>query len=97
MEREMGFLRFISDTRNWLSFLGRLRTIEPPRRPYAELIEDFTDYMVRERGLSQHTIRIRCWHLAQFLERFWEQHRVLNEVTIADIDAVIARKGDQDG
>jgi integrase/recombinase XerD len=92
-----GKLRFISDARQWLSFLGRLRTIEPPRRPYAELIEGFTDYMVRERGLSQHTIRIRCWHLAQFLERFWEQHRVLNEVTIADIDAAIARKGDRDG
>src|SRR5258708_29620261 len=54
-------------------------------------------YMVRERGLSQHTIRIRCWHLTQFLERFWEQHQALNEVTIADIDAAIARKGDRDG
>ena len=45
-----GKLRFISDARQWLSFLGRLRTIEPPRRPYTELIEGFTDYMVRERG-----------------------------------------------
>jgi site-specific recombinase XerD len=92
-----GKLRFISDARQWLSFLGRLRTIEPPRRPYTELIDGFTEYMVRERGLSQHTIRIRCWYLAQFLERFWEQHQVLNEVTIADIDAAIARKGDRDG
>ena len=92
-----GKLRFISDARQWLSFLGRLRTIEPQRRPYTELIEGFTDYMVRERGLSQHTIRIRCWHLTQFLERFWEQHQALNEVTIADIDAAIARKGDRDG
>jgi integrase/recombinase XerD len=91
-----GKLRFISDARQWLCFLGRLRTIEPPRRPYTELIGGFTDYMVRERGLSQHTIRIRCWHLTQFLERFWEQHQALNEVTIADIDAAIARKGDRD-
>ena len=93
-----GKLRFISDARQWLCFLGRLQTTEPPRRPYAELINGFTDYMVRERGLSQYTIRIRCWHLVQFLDRFWEQqHQALNEVTIADIDAAIARKGDQDG
>jgi site-specific recombinase XerD len=92
-----GKLRFISDARQWLCFLGRLRTIERPRRPYTELIEGFTDYMVRERGLSRHTIRIRCWHLTQFLERFWEQHQALNEVTIAHIDAAIARKGDRDG
>jgi integrase/recombinase XerD len=93
-----GKLRFISDARQWLCFLGRLQTTEPPRRPYAELINGFTDYMVRERGLSQHTIRIRCWHLVQFLDRFWEQqHQALNEVTIADIDAAIARKGDRDG
>jgi integrase/recombinase XerD len=89
--------RFISDARQWLSFLGRLRTTAVPRRPYTELIEGFRDYMVREKGLSQHTIRTRCWHLAQFLDRFWEQHQSLNEVTIADIDAALARKGDQDG
>jgi integrase/recombinase XerD len=53
--------------------------------------------MVRERGLSRHTIRIRCWQLEQFLARFWEQHRPFSEVCIADIDAAIARNGDQDG
>ena len=53
--------------------------------------------MLREKGLSQHTVRIRCWHVAQFLHRFWERHRSFDEVTIADIDAAVARKGDQDG
>ena len=67
------------------------------RRPYADLIEGFTDHMLREKGLSQHTVRIRCWHVEQFLHRFWEQHRSFDEVTIADIDAAVARKGDQDG
>jgi site-specific recombinase XerD len=90
-------LRFISDGRQWLSFLGRLHAQGTTRRPYAHLIEGFADCMVRERGLSQHTIRIRCWHVEQFLERFWKQHQSLNEVTIADIDAAIARKGKQDG
>jgi site-specific recombinase XerD len=89
--------RFISDARQWLSFLGRLRMIEAPRSPYADLIEGFTDHMIREKGLSQHTIRIRCWHVEQFLRRFWERHRSFDEVTIADIDGAVARKGDQDG
>jgi integrase/recombinase XerD len=90
-------LRFISEARQWLSFLGRLHPIEAPRRPYADLIEGFTDHMIREKGLSQHTVRIRCWYVEQFLNRFWERHRSFDEVTIADIDAAVARKGDEDG
>ena len=90
-------LRFISEARQWLSFLGRLRPIETPRRPYANLIEEFTDYMLREKGLSQHTVRIHCWHVEQFLCRYWEGHRSFGEVTITDIDAAVARKGTQDG
>ena len=90
-------LRSISETRQWLSFLGRLRPLEIPRCPYANLIEEFADYMLREKGLSQHTVRIRCWHVEQFLRRFWEGHRSFDEVTITDIDAAVARKGAQDG
>jgi len=91
-----GRMRFISNAKQWLGFLGRLRLAEVPRRPYAHLIEEYADYMVRERGLSPYTIRIHCWHLEQFLARFWEQHRCFREISIADIDAAIARKGDQD-
>jgi integrase/recombinase XerD len=90
-------MRFISEAKQWLSFLGRLLPDEIPRRPHSHLIEGFTDQMLREKGLSQHTVRIRCWHVEQFLQRFWERHRSLDEVTIADIDAAVARKGDQDG
>jgi integrase/recombinase XerD len=90
-------LRFISEARQWLGFLGRLRPIEAPHRPYVNLIEEFTDHMLREKGLSPHTVRIRCWHVEQFLQRFWEKHRSFDEVTIADIDAAVARKGEQDG
>jgi integrase/recombinase XerD len=90
-------LRFISEATQWLSFLGRLRPIEAPRRPYADLIERFTVHMIREKGLSQYTVRIRRWYLEQFLNRFWEHHRSFDEVTIADIDAAVARKGNEDG
>jgi len=89
-------MRFISDAKQWLSFLGRLHQVEVPRRPYAHLIEEFADHMVQERGLSRDTIRSRRWYLDQFLSRFWQEHRPFNEICIADIDAAIARKGDQD-
>lgn len=89
--------RLISEGKKWLSFLGRLRRTEGPRRPYAHLIEEFADHMLREKGLSQHTVRIRCWHVRQFLHRFWERHQSFEEVSIADIDTAVARKGDQDG
>lgn len=89
--------RLISEGKKWLSFLGCLRTIEGPRRPYAHLVEEFANHMLREKGLSQYTVRIRCWHVTQFLNRFWERHQSFEEVTIADIDAAVARKGDQDG
>lgn len=89
--------RFVSEARQWLSFLGRLRTVEAPRRPYAHLIDGFTDHMIREKGLSPHTVRIRCWYVKQFLHRLCEQHQTFEEVTIADLDAAVARKGDQDG
>jgi site-specific recombinase XerD len=90
-------MRFISEAKKWLHFLGRLRMPEVQRHPYTHMIEEYIDHMARERGLAQDTIRIRCWHLEQFLNRFWKQHRPFNQITIADIDAAIARKGNQDG
>ena len=92
-----GRMRFISDAKQWLSFLGRLRWPEVPRRPYTHLIDDYADYVLCERGLSPYTVRTHCWYLEQFLGRFWQEHRSFREISIADIDAAIARKGDQDG
>jgi site-specific recombinase XerD len=47
--------------------------------------------------LSPHTLRLRCWHLDQFLSRFWQHQRPFHQIGITDIDAAIARKGEQDG
>lgn len=91
-----GRMRFISDAKQWLGFLGRLQVPEVPPRPYAYLVEEFAEYMRRDRGLSRHTVRTRCWHLGQFLERLWQQHRSLSDISIRDIDSAIARKGEQD-
>lgn len=90
-----GRTRFISDARKWLLFLGRLQS-STALVPYAHLINDFCDNLVRDRGLSQSTVRLHRWHIAQFLERFWDQERSFDRICIRDIDAAIARKGEQD-
>jgi len=91
-----GKLRFISHARQWIAFLGRLRQSEVPRPPYIHMIEEFSEYMREEKGLSPVTIRKRRQHVTQFLSRFDEQHRPFNEISILDIDAAIARKGEDD-
>ncbi len=91
-----GKLRFISHARQWIAFLGRLHQPKVPRPPYAHLIEQFSNYMREERGLSPVTIHKRRQHVTQFLSRFEEQHRPFSEISILDIDAAIARKGEQD-
>jgi site-specific recombinase XerD len=92
-----GRMRFISDARQWLHFLGRLRQPQALLRPYTHMIEAYAAYMTQERGLSPHTIRSRRWVLEQFLSRFWQQQRPFDQIEIGDIDAAIARKGEQDG
>lgn len=91
-----GRMRFISDAKQWLGFLGRLQLPEVPPLPYAHLIDEFAAHMIRDRGLSQYTVRIYCWYLDQFLEHYWQQHRPLSDISIRDIDAAIAHKGEQD-
>lgn len=59
--------RFVQTATHWLRFLGRLE--QPPEKPavFADLIDEFADYMCNERGLSPHTIHNRCWHVQAFL------------------------------
>ena len=66
-----GRMRFISDARQWLHFMGRLRQPAVPQRAYTPMIQAYADSMAQACGLSLHTIRSRCWVLEQFLGRFW--------------------------
>jgi integrase/recombinase XerD len=68
--RWYGRMRFISNAKQWLSFLGRLRLPETPPHPYAHLIKEFCNHLIRDRGLAESTVRIHQWHIGQFLERF---------------------------
>jgi integrase/recombinase XerD len=93
---EYGRMRFSSDAKKWLAFLGRLRVPAVPTRPYTALIDEFCDHLNQDRGLAEATIRIHRWHISQFLERYGQQSRPFLDIRIRDIDAAIARKGEQD-
>ncbi len=91
-----GRMRFISDAKKWLAFLGRLRLPAVAIRPCTRLIDEFCDHLSDDRGLAQSTIRIHRWHIGQFLNRYEQQNRPFRDICIRDIDAAIARKGEQD-
>jgi integrase/recombinase XerD len=81
----------------WLGFLKRLRlpSVAPPI--YQPLKKHFVDYLRVEKGLSAETLRTRCGHVEDFLQWFFRNHKSLRQLTIADLDEAIARKGRDDG
>jgi site-specific recombinase XerD len=59
--------------------------------------EEFADYLRVQKGLSAETLRTRCGHVEDFLQWFFRNRRSLRQLTIADLDEAIARKGRDDG
>ena len=64
---------FCHIARDWLQFLGRLKEPEATPAPYAPLIQEFSLFMQRERGLSAITIHNYVWYMRQFLSWFYKQ------------------------
>ena len=88
---------FISVATQWLRFLGWLRMREIEKHPYMYMVQEFADYMIKERGLSRHTLDIQCWIINDFLSRTCDRSHPLNELSVARIDEGIALKGSRDG
>jgi integrase/recombinase XerD len=86
---------FMAQAKHWLHFMGRLHTPIVPAQPHAQLIEEFASYMSQERGLSPLTIHTRCGRVAEFLSWYRSGRHTLEDLSILDIDAAIARKGVQ--
>lgn len=86
------FVRIATD---WLRFHGRLHepTLKPP--PFVGFIEQFSEWMRAERGLSSVTISNYCWHVAQFLQRCEDHNRPLAIVHACDIDAFLGSLSDK--
>jgi len=82
--------KFVSDATNWLRFLGCLRKAECSSSPHADLLAEFEHFLDQERGLSPRTINTRHGHILTFLTWLEQQHRVLNEVTVWDVEQFLA-------
>jgi site-specific recombinase XerD len=69
--------------------------LQPPAtapRPYAEQIAQFTDYQLRERGLSPNTVERDRQTLQRFLSQLEQAGRQLQTLSIAQVDELLATK-----
>jgi len=93
----LAWLRFTGHATRWLAFLSRLQSPAERPRPYAELLAQFTDYMLRERGLSPHTVEYRCRTVSEFFTLIDRAGLPLDALVVAQVDALLARKVLDDG
>jgi site-specific recombinase XerD len=87
--------RFVQVATDWLRFLGRLEAAPATRGPGADLVDEFAAYMRSERGLSQHTISNRCWHVRAFLAWLDQQDHSADAAALEDVDTFLALRGAQ--
>jgi site-specific recombinase XerD len=80
---------FLGQATRWLMFLGRLQPPVVAQRPYAEHLARFTDYQLRERGLSPQTVAQRSQVLHQFLAQVEEAGLRLKTLSIAHVDELL--------
>ncbi len=85
-------LRFAGHATRWLAFLGRLQLPVTPPRPFADHVVRFAEYMLRERGLSPHTVAYRCRSVEDFLDQLTTAGLELDALTVAQVDDLLARK-----
>jgi len=82
---------------HWLRFLKRLCPAPEALSVYQPMKQEFADYLRAQRGLSAETLRTRCGYVEDFLQWFFRNHGSLRQLTVADLDEAIARKGRDDG
>ena len=92
-----GHEQLLSRAVRWFRFLGHLQIPGEVPPAYGSLLEPYADYLRMEKGLSEGTIRTRHWYVEDFLGWFFQGHNSLRQITIADLDEAIARKGRDDG
>ncbi len=82
--------RFLWCAVNWLRYLGLLKT--PPAPPSPPEVVAFAEYMRKERGFSEATIRYRCREVCRFLHQIRQHRRTLAEITIPQMEAILVRQ-----
>lgn len=87
----------ISHANQWLRFMNRLRVPQSLPPVYQPLIQEFDDYLRVQKGHSVEGRRSRRRRVGDFLRWFFRNHRSLGQLTIADLDEAVARKGRDGG
>jgi integrase/recombinase XerD len=88
--------RFVQTAVSWLQFLGRLQRSVPEAQqpPGAHRVEEFASFMRDERGLSEVTVQIRCWHTNKVLNWLNREGRSVDDVALQDVDRFLAGLGE---
>ena len=89
--------RFVSQATCWLRFAGRLQVAAAPSHPHSAEVAVFVDYMRRERGWSEATIRYRRSRADEFLCGFCRGNRTLADITIEAVDCAPSDREARDG
>jgi integrase/recombinase XerD len=92
---ELSRQRFIREAARWLAFMERLQPPSRSTKPYENRIVEFADFMLHERGLSVATIEQRCHTARQFLDQLCERKRSLQDVTVSEVDSILAARVNQ--
>lgn len=99
MMREVhrSWLRFVCHASRWLAFLGRLQPPVATPSPYSEQIAQFTDFMLRERGLSPQTAEHRRHTIDKFLTQIHAAGLCLDALTVVQVDELLVHKVRDEG
>ena len=89
--KDQRMLTFTGHAMRWLSFLGRLQSPSAVQLPYADQVAQFTEYLLRERGLSPRTVDYRYRTIHMFLAQIDEAGLRLKTLTVAQVDELLAR------
>lgn len=81
----------------WLTFLGRLSLPVAVKLPYAKHVTQYSDYQLRERGLSPRTIAYAARTIHEFLGQVEEAGLRLKSLSVAKVDELLATKVDKEG
>ena len=70
----------------WLTFLGRLELPTTEKQPYAKQVGQYSDYQLRERGLSPQTVAYAARTIHVFLRQIEEAGLRLKTLNVAQAD-----------
>lgn len=88
---------FLHVATQWLMALGRLHVPATPVIPGSHLVDDFEQYMRRERGLSVHTLKTQCWYATQFVRKHYDRDQGLRMISVLQLDQVMTELSTVDG